>query len=155
MNWQSWRNGVKNMRKDLLNATTGVGFSHTHQPSSEVARYRHCAQNWGEAERDRETAMLSNCGAGVGSTWTGNGTRRANAGRRMESGDETTTEISRCNRGNVCMREVEGRSTGPHDGISETPQRSRKNNRVRDKLAQQLWKLGATTCQAQHHNRRS
>ena len=129
---------------DLVNASKGNGFSSSISLTLTTHEIITAHKIWSKLDVPEKAAYLANCGQGAGATWTETAPEqgmpdedwRTAARRRLR----LKTEES-----NMCQCGMLKDEQGDHTLAGQrSPWRTRIHDRVRDSLARQLRRMGAT-----------
>ena len=129
---------------DLVNAAKGHGFSSSISRVLKMHEITTAHKIWMKLDIPGKAAYLANCGTGVGSTWT------ETAPEQGMPDDEWKTAARRRLRlktgeNKICECGAHKDQLGDHTLICQkSPRRTRIHDRVRDCMAKQLRKMGAT-----------
>ena len=129
---------------DLVNAAKGLGFSFSISRVLKMHEITTAHKIWTKLDIPGKAAYLANCGTGVGSTWT------ETAPEQGMPDDEWKTAARRRLRlktgeNKMCECGALKDQLGDHTlSCQKSPWRTRIHDRVRDCMAKQLRKMGAT-----------
>ena len=129
---------------DLMNAAKGYGFSFSISRILKMHEITTAHKLWTKLDIPGKAAYLANCGTGVGATWTETAPEQGmpddewkTAARRRLRLKTGETKMCECG----AIKDEMGDHTL---SCQKSPLRTRIHDRVRDCLAKQLRKMGAT-----------
>ena len=129
---------------DLMDAAKGLGFSFSISRTLKMHEITTAHKLWTKLDTTGKAAYLANCGSGVGATWT------ETAPEQGMPDDEWKTAARRRLRlktgeSKLCECGMNKDEMGDHTlSCQKCPWRTRIHDRVRDCLAKQLRRMGAT-----------
>ena len=129
---------------DLVNAAKGNGFSFSISRTLRVHEITTAHRLWTKMDTNNKAAFLANCGTGVGVSWTETSPEQGMPDDEWKTAARRRLRL-RTGEAKICECGAVRDEMGDHIlTCQKSPWRTRIHDRVRDCIARQLRKMGAT-----------
>ena len=129
---------------DLVNAAKGNGFSFSISRTLRVHEITTAHRLWTKMDTHNKAAFLANCGTGVGASWTETSPEQEMPDDEWKTAARRRLRL-RTGEARMCECGTIRDEMGDHIlSCQKSPWRTRIHDRVRDCLARQLRRMGAT-----------
>ena len=129
---------------DLVNAAKGSGFSFSISRTLKMHEITTAHKLWTKMGTHNKAAFLANCGSGVGATWTETAPEQGMPDDEWKTAARRRLRL-RVGEAKICECGAIRDQLGDHIvSCQRNPWRTRIHDRVRDCLAKQLRRMGAT-----------
>ena len=129
---------------DLVNASKGHGFSSSISRTLKTHEVITAHKHWSKLDIPEKAAFLANCGQGVGATWTDTAPEQEMPEDEWRTASRRRLRLKAAE-SKMCECGTFKDERGDHTLVCERSRwRTRIHDRVRDSLARQLRRMGAT-----------